>query len=665
MRLPRRPTLVALVALVPLAPAARGQSPYSGHGAGSLPSEVVKKYAPPTLDPEVGRRIQAMLDVRAPGLGMLTPDGKRLFFGWSITGTPEVWRLDGPKGFPVQMTGGEDRTSLVDITPDGRYLVLSRDRGGQEDPGLYLQPAEGGAVRLIQHLPKVRTFYAFTSADTKWLYFTANDRKADSYAVYRYDLGAGQKELLFSEEGLWEIADHREESGQTKLLLQKSTGALSSEIYEWGTRDRTLKPLLGQGETTEFSVAYAADPQELLVLTNKLGDFRRLYRFRTPGGLTPVTAEMKMDVSGFRIDEARRLVYYTLNEGGYTRLRVLDARTLAPAPFPEMKDADHVYAGTASRDGRYVTLGVETSRAPRANYVYDWQTQSLTQWVLPSAPEVDLARFSVVRLESYPARDGTKIPMFVRYPSRCAPEAPAGGDPCPVVVEFHGGPEGQAEPGFSPYAQLFVDAGFIFIEPNVRGSDGYGKAWLDADNGPKRLQVITDIDDAGKYARAHYARGGRAPKVAITGGSYGGYSTLVGMTMFAGTYDAGASIVGFSSLLTFLNNTAPYRRLLRATEYGDPDKDKEALVKLSPITYVERVKAPLLLIQGLDDPRVPAGEAVQMQEALAARGVPSSLILIEGEGHGAARRAGQVVMIGHTLRFLEEQLLGRTPAKAE
>jgi dipeptidyl aminopeptidase/acylaminoacyl peptidase len=366
-----------------------------------------------------------------------------------------------------------------------------------------------------------------------------------------------------------------------------------------------------------------------------------------------------MDVSDFDIDPARRHVYYTLNDGGYTRLRVLDARTLAPAAFPEMKDADHVYPGLPSRDGRYVTLGVETSRAPRTNYVYDWETKTLTQWVLPSAPEVDLTRFAVARLESYPARDGTKIPMFVRYPARCAPEAPAGGDPCPVVVDFHGGPEGQAQPGFSPYAQLFVDAGFIFVEPNVRGSDGYGKAWLEADNGPKRLDVITDIEDAGKYARTRFARGDKAPKVGISGGSYGGYSTLVGLSLFAGTYDAGASVVGFSSLITFLKNTAPYRRLLRITEYGDPEKDAEALRKLSPITYVDRVNAPLLLIQGLDDPRVPAGEAVQIQEALASRGVKSTLILIEGEGHGAARRAGRVLMTGHTLRFLEEHLLGK------
>jgi dipeptidyl aminopeptidase/acylaminoacyl peptidase len=656
--------LVVALGLLLLAPTNHAQTPYSGHGAGSIPPEVVKKYAPPPLDPEVSRRIQTMLDVRSPGLGQVSPDGKRLFFGWSITGTPAVWRLDGPKSFPVQVTGGEDRTSLRDVTPDGRNLILSRDRGGQEDPGLYLQPIEGGALRAIQHTPKVQTGYAFTSADSKWVYFTANDVKPDSYALYRYDLQTGRKELLFSQDGLWQVADHRETAAETTLLLQKLTGALSSELYEWGTKGRALKPLFGQGEITEYEAAYSADPSELLVATNKLGDFRRLYRWSAKAGLVPVTPEMKMDVSGFLIDPARRHVYYSLNDGGYTRLRVLDARTLLPAPFPEVKDADHIYTGAASRDGRYVTLGVETGHAPRTSYVYDWEAKTLTQWALPSAPEVDLTKFAAARLETYPARDGTKIPMFVRYPGRCAPEAPAGGEPCPVVVEFHGGPEGQAQPGFRPNAQLFVDAGFIYAEPNVRGSDGYGKAWLESDNGPKRLSVITDIEDAGTYAREHFARAGRAPKVAITGGSYGGYATLVGMTMFAGTYDAGVSIVGFSSLITFLQNTAPYRRLLRMTEYGDPDKDKDALVKLSPITYVDRVKGPLLMIQGLDDPRVPAGEAVQMQEALAARGTGSSLILLEGEGHGAARRGGQVVMVGQTLRFLEKHLLG-TPAKTD
>ena len=185
--------------------------------------------------------------------------------------------------------------------------------------------------------------------------------------------------------------------------------------------------------------------------------------------------------------------------------------------------------------------------------------------------------------------------MFVRYPAQCAPEAAAAtGTPVRSSSSSTAGPEGQATPGFSGYPQLFVNAGFVFAEPNVRGSDGYGKAWLDADNGAKRLDVISDIDDAGKALRARFTRNGKAPKIAITGGSYGGYSVLMGMTMFGGTYDAGVSIVGISNLATFLKNTAPYRRALRISEYGDPEKDAEALKKLSPTTYLDRVKAPLL-----------------------------------------------------------------------
>jgi dipeptidyl aminopeptidase/acylaminoacyl peptidase len=252
--------------------------------------------------------------------------------------------------------------------------------------------------------------------------------------------------------------------------------------------------------------------------------------------------------------------------------------------------------------------------------------------------------------------------MFIRYPAGCAPSAEASAEPCPVVVQFHGGPEGQARPGFSPRSQLFVDAGFVFAEPNVRGSDGYGKAWLSADDGPKRLSVITDIEDAGKELRRRFTRGGKAPRLGIMGGSYGGYATLIGMTMFAGTYDAGVSIVGISDLRTFLHNTAPYRRVLRASEYGDLERDAEALRKLSPTSYLDRVRDPLLIIQGVDDPRVPAGEAIQIQEALAARGTPSQLILLEGEGHGAARRSGQVVMLGHALQFLVEHLAPRPAA---
>ncbi len=644
MKIPR---WTALGVFATLASCAFADAPYSGLGASSISPELIAKYAPKPIPDDLSRRIQSMLDVRSPGLGVPSPDGSRLFFSWRVTGVSQVWRLDGANQFPVQLTGGEDQTAIEDVTPDGKTLIIRRDRKGEENPGLYTMPADGGALRVIQHASGIQTLFDFVSDDGKWVYFHANDRQKDAYAIYRWNLASRRRELLFGQPGLWNVADYRPDG---KLLLRKSTGSLSAEYAEWKPTTRALKPLLGQGESVEYTAGYGARDGQLIVLTPKFGEFRRLYSV-VAGKFTPITPELKWDVSSFQLDPARKHLLYTVNEGGYTRLSALDGATLAPEPLPQVPaGADHVYAGVTTRNGRFTTIGVETATAPRSSYVFDWNAGTLRQWVVPSAPEMDTRAFAPAKLEFCTARDGAQIPLFVRRPAKC------GLEPCPVVVEFHGGPEGQAQPGFSPYAQLFVDAGYVFVEPNVRGSDGYGKKYLDADNGPARLKVITDLEDVARYVRKTFAVRGREPKVAVVGGSYGGYSTLMAMTRFAGDYDAGVSIVGFSNLITFLNNTAPYRRILRTTEYGDPQKDHDALVQLSPITHVGRLKAPLLIIQGVSDPRVPVGEAIQMYEGAKKTGVPTDLILFADEGHGAAKRENQVLELGHMMQWLRQYL---------
>lgn len=640
-----RNATLCVASLLVFLPALGQETPYSGHGAATVSPEVLAKFAPTPLASDLSRKIQSMMDLRAPGMGLLKPDGSRLFFGWSVTGSRQVWRLDGPDRFPVQVTGGEDTTSLADISPDGKTLFIQRDRKGEENPGLYTMAADGGPLVPVQHIKDVQTFFGAVTDDGKTLYFTSNDIMPDSYAVYRYDLAIGKKAAVVTEPGLWSIADHRPDG---RLLLQKATGSLTSEYSEWDPATGKMSPVLGQGDKEEYTVTYGAAPGQFLVLTPKFGEFRRLYRFENKK-FEPVTPELKWDVSGFGVDQARTRILYNVNEAGYTKLYALDAKTFAPLALPKLPQADHIYAGRTTRDGRYTTLGIETATAPRASWVYDWNSGKLTQWVVPSTPETNTQDFAVATLEYYPARDGAQVPMFVRRPKNCPL-------PCPVVVEFHGGPEGQATPGFSPYAQMFVDAGFIFVEPNVRGSDGYGKTYLDSDNGPKRLNVITDIEDCAKYIRKAWAADGKAPKIGVMGGSYGGYATLMAMTLFGGTYDAGVSEVGISNLVTFLNNTAPYRRILRISEYGDPEKDKDALLKLSATSYIERLQAPLLLIQGASDPRVPVGEALQMYDAATKRGVPAGLIIFADEGHGTQKRGNQVLAIGHTIEWMQKYL---------
>jgi dipeptidyl aminopeptidase/acylaminoacyl peptidase len=641
-------SVFALAGLLAL-PATAQQTGYQGHGADSVSPEVIARFAPPPLPSELSRKIQNLMDVRSPGGGQLSPDGKRLYFGWSVTGTAQVWRLDGPNTFPMQMTGGEDRTSLAGITPDGKTLVLSRDRKGEENPGIYLMPADGGPMKVVQHLPKVQSSFEFLSPDGKWLYFRSNDVKPDAYVIYRYELATGRKETVFDEPGLWGVADWRADG---RLLLFKATGSLTGEYWEWDGAKKTKTALLGVDEKGQFRAQYGPKEGQLVVVTPELGEYRRGYTYEA-GRWTPITPEIKWDVSRAGMDERKTKAFYTVNEGGYSNVHVLDAKSWKPVEMPKLPPADQVSYGSTTPDGRFTMFSVGTATAPPQSWVYDWSDRKLTRWVVPSAPEVDTASFVVATLEHYPARDGAKIPAFVRRPKSCDPA------PCPVVVMFHGGPEGHATPGFSPSAQLWIDAGYVLVEPNVRGSDGYGKTWLDADNGPKRLDVLTDIEDAAKWARTAFAANGRSPKVGVLGGSYGGYSSLMAMTKFAGAYDAGVSIVGISSLVTFLQNTAPYRRILRASEYGDLEKDKDALVKLSATTYVDNLNAPLLLIQGASDPRVPVGESIQMYEAAKKKGVPTSLVIFPDEGHGAQKRENRVLQTGHTLLWFDKYLKGK------
>jgi dipeptidyl aminopeptidase/acylaminoacyl peptidase len=620
---------------------------YSGLGAESISAADVAKFAAPALDPKVSRHIQMMLDINGVGGGLITSKGDRMVFNWRVTGTPQVWRQDGPMKFPVQLTGGEDRTSAVGIAPDDSYIVVSRDVGGQENPGLYMMSIDGGPLKLIQHTPKVQTSLQFISDDGKSLYYTANDIDPASYAIYRYDIKADKRELVFDQKGIWAIADHKGD----KWLLEKALGNTQIEIYEYTPADKKLVPLLGQNEVEEYQVAYGAKPNQILVRTNKLGDFFRLYKLEG-GKLDPISPEIKHDVSGFRIDDTRTRIYYGVNEDGYHKALALDARTLKPVALPKMPDADNTSVANVSRNGRFAQLEINGSTLIPTTATYDWNTGKTTTWRAPMSPEVDVKSFAKATLEYYPARDGTKIPMFVRRPAKCD-------GPCPVVVELHGGPEAQADAGFSTLGQMFVDAGFTFVEPNVRGSAGYGKAWVHADDGPKRLHVITDIEDCAKYIRASWGKDGKAPKIGVTGGSYGGYSTLMAMTYFAGAFDAGVAQYSISNLTTFLMNTAPYRRILRISEYGDPVKDKDALAQLSPITHVSKVKAPLLLIQGVNDPRTPVNEAVVIYKELERRKIPGGLILFPDEGHGAAKRSNRVLQIGHTIAFFEKYLLAK------
>ncbi|WP_199065116.1 PD40 domain-containing protein [Chitinimonas sp. BJB300] len=408
---------LALLICATLTTQAADTPSYQGLGADSISPETLETFRAKTLAPDLSRKVQRMLDLRGPGAGILSPDGKAMYYGWRVTGTAQVWRVDGPERFPMQMTGGEDATAVRDISPDGKWLFISRDRKGEENPGLYLQAANGGELKLIQHLPGIQTFFEFVSDDGRYVYYRSNDEVRDSYTFYRYELASGKKEKLFAQKGSWNIVDHRADG---TLLLQKSLSNVVSEVWEWSPLKGEFRPLLGKDESEDYSAQYGATPGELIVQTSKFDDARRLYKL-VDGKFSPLSPAQKWDVASFSLDRARQKLYYAVNEAGYTKSYALDAKTLKPLKLPTFPDADHVMVLNSTQDGRRVVMGVESASQPNSNYVFDWKTHQLARWIAPSMPEVDTSKFSVAKLESYPSRDGQQIPMFVQRPTHCGP----------------------------------------------------------------------------------------------------------------------------------------------------------------------------------------------------------------------------------------------------
>jgi prolyl oligopeptidase PreP (S9A serine peptidase family) len=627
---------------------------YTAIGRENIAPEVLQKYTPPSANRPDIQKFAALLDLQVPGSGLLHPNGKSLYYTWSVTGHSQVWRIDQPLGFPVQMTAGSDETHLLAITPDGNWLVLGRDQQGQENPGLFLQSSLGGPTKQIFRKPKVQAFLSFISDDGTWLYFIANDPLPDSYAIYRYNIKTEKTETVFNQKGLWSIHHWRslKNSDQHLLLLARHKGSREKEYALWDEQTKSFMELLGQNETMDYNVLFAKNEGEYLVLTNKFSDYYRLYLWDKKKNFKPLSPDIQSEIEDVAIDHQFKRIFYEVNDQGRTRAKVLDASNFKPIAIPDFAGADHINFGSHDRDGRWSLISVATYNSFPRSYVYDWTKGKLQQWTIPSSPEMDLSRYTEGKLEYYTARDGVEIPMWVKRGKNCGRE-----NNCPVVVNFHGGPESQAHPRLSIFAQALLDEGFIFVEPNVRGSSGYGKKWLDSDNGAKRLAVITDIEDCALFIRKKWAKPGVNIKVGVMGGSYGGYSTLMAMTRFAGSYDAGVANVGMSNLVTFLNNTAPYRRQLRINEYGDPVKDIEALKQLSPITWVQQIKNPLLIIQGANDPRVPVGEAIQLQNVLESKKIPSQLIIFADEGHGSSNKNNKAIEWGATLEFFKRHLL--------
>ena len=546
--------------------------------------------------------------------------------------TRQVHRVLGPAADRSQLTFFSEPVSGVWHIPGSERFLLSRDTGGDEWFQLYAMGITGAPVQLTE--PGTRNQSPVLSTDGKILAWSRAVKGSSDYAILTADpADPTSRRVVYQGKGAIAPADISPDG--TRILLTR--GISNREM-----RLSMLDVATGQAVELPFTSTPARyiDPRlvrggaAILVITDHGSDVLRLVEIDLQTGKSvPVSADSKWEVERYDLSNDGRILAYATNEDGFSCLAVQDYRTRRALPQPQLPKG--VLTGLKFSPGGK-KLGISMTNATSAGDAWAWDVTAaqLTRWTHSELGGLDPATLAEPRLIRFPSFDGLSVPAFVYRPRNAA-----AGARTPVIVDIHGGPESQTRPAWNPGAQYFADQlGATVILPNVRGSEGYGKAYLNLDNGEKREDSVRDIgallDWIGRQPDLDPAR------VAVYGQSYGGYMSLAVSTHYADRLVGSVERYGISNWISFLQNTEAYRRDNRRAEYGD-ERDpamRAILERISPLANVSAIKKPMLVMQGANDPRVPQSESEQIVEQLRSRGVETWYVLFADEGHGFLKK---------------------------
>ena len=600
-------------------------------------------------------------------------DGRRVTFITDITGTPQAWQVPydpGPSaaahgpGWPDQLTFQADRvmgTWCSPATGDDR-LIYARDVGGNENAQIYLyDPDSGTHTSLTAGHEDALHIFGEWSEDGSRILFAANRRDRGLFDLYVQPLD-GVARLV------WE---NPEPGFLTNLCFSPDGDRAAAALMSSSFRHHLFEVHLESGEARRISLSaedtryqqvyYEPAHHSLLLNTDLASDFLGIARLNLEDlSVEPVITQM-VDVELMTLSPDGRAVAYAANLDGASELRLLDLASGATRVAPISGQIPGVVGAmdwrlAFSRDSAFVAFSF--SSAVRTSDVYVWDlARDLVRPVTKSAHGgVRPDSFVPPELVHYPTFDTTGAGEARQIPAWFFQPRDRSDGPLPVIVLVHGGPEGQTRPYFHPLIQYLVGRGYAVFAPNVRGSTGYGKAYSHLDDVEKRMDSVADLAYGAQWLREQPGIDG--DRLVVYGGSYGGFMVLSALCTYPELWAAGVDIVGISSFVTFLENTSDYRRAHREAEYGSLETDREFLESISPINHVDRITAPLIVIHGANDPRVPLSEAEQLVDALSRRGVPVEFIVFDDEGHGIAKLKNKLVAYPAIVDFLDRVLQG-------
>lgn len=592
------------------------------------------------------------MDIRTVGSPTFGPDDDRLRFRMDTTGVMEFWDLDRPLSWPRQQTFTDDGVQFGAWSPTGEEFVFGKDAGGNERTQLYLLDDDTGDVTQLTDEPDAVHRWGCWSPDAESVAYAANRDRPGVFDIYVQ----GRDE---SDEEADRVYEQDKPSAVVPVSWNDGGKLLALEVHSSFNRDVHLvdvetgeSELLTEGHEHPVryqSVTWGPDGDSLYLITDR--DYNWLYVARLDIDTLAVEPVVRSDadIKTMVLNRSCRRLAYLRYENGYTDVRageLVDETTVEELPAPDFPKgtAENL---TMSSDGEQLATVFSTGDTKPDLYTVDVETGATRQWTDcgMAVPEETYVAPESVTYESF---DGLEVPSFYVEPDDPAER------PMPAVIDLHGGPRSQYFPAISPIRQNYVDRGFVRLEPNYRGSAGYGKEYMALDDVEKRPDAVRDVKAAAEWLAAQDDVD--EDRIILHGTSYGGFLVLAAMTRWPDLFAGGVAVAPITNFVTYLENTGPWRRRHREAEYGSLEDHADLLRELSPVHDIENVSAPLFVAHGENDARVPVEEARQVEERLEDEDVPVETLLVEGAGHHFGKKEHRVEVFQSAMSFLEDHL---------
>jgi dipeptidyl aminopeptidase/acylaminoacyl peptidase len=604
-------------------------------------------------DAELAKKFEPIIDAFTNSEGISSPDGKRVVFASNRDGLPQLYVADTskPEASATRLVEMPERVGPHLVTADGKYVVFQSDKGADENWSLWRVGLDGRDLVELTRGATLNRDAPFRAEKVPGTVFYSARKKEDAASgAYSLSLAGGEPKKIYGSDGVGHLVDV---SPDGKTLLYRRLLAINDNHLDAvdvaSGKAREIYPGAVGSKVSITGATLSADGKRVFVVTDTGAEQRILLALDVMTGkelLRYADPDPIASLTGCVTSRNRNRLACGVTIGNHDGVRLLDAaklRSIVDVQLPLGSGGPSWFAD----DGTAVLVSWSTPNTPTDIYRVTTKTGQVAPLRREHRPSIaNLPPLEVVSAE-VTAHDGLKIPVHAYLP----PEA-ARGKKVSVIVLYHGGPHRVSAVGWSPYTRFFSSLGYAWVEPNVRGSSGYGRAFGMA--GPKRLEALKDIETTGRWVAEQ--RWADKDRLVIVGESYGGYTVLIGVTRQPTLWRAGVDVFGVANWVTFMKSTKRAIREVFLTEIGDPDKDRALLESLSPIKDADKIRVPLFVYAGANDPRVPRSESDQIVKALRQRGVAVEYMVAANEGHSVDRRENQIALAARTARFLEKAL---------